>query len=100
MATNQASLGSIDRIAPGGVALLPIYLETAGQRRALLSLTSATSGVRRETATKIILRALAREVARCRAELAHGSVNQRMTAGDQAEEELLKLFAGEDLGLL
>jgi hypothetical protein len=78
---------------------IPIFTKI-GRRRALLTTTAQTCGARSETLTKTVLRALAREVARCRAELAHGSTEQRLTAGDVAEEELLKMFAGDDLGLL
>jgi hypothetical protein len=100
MATSSPPTVFLKRVRDFDHVDIPIRLARGSQRRTLLTATAYTCGARSETLTKTVLRALAREVARCRAELAHGSTEQRLTAGDVAEEELLKMFAGEDLGLL
>ena len=77
---------------------IPLRLGRIHHRRTLLSTSISSAGARRETFTAFLLRALAREVARCRQE-AEKSPSGMMRATEVEEQELIELLGTEALGL-
>jgi len=72
--------------------LFPVYIGTV-ERDALFQHAKRTARAQGESTTALLVRALAREVSRCRAKM---SVADRIAAGDLAEAELLAMLAEEE----
>ena len=66
--------------------LFPIYIGTV-ERDWLFRQAKTTARAQGETTTALLVRALAREVRRCKIEAAKMSVADRIAAGDLAEAE-------------
>ena len=79
--------------------VLTIHLSVtrSPQRLRVLDAAKRSARARNETLTTFLLRALAREVARCQQEL-NGTVAGQMKLADDAEAELLRYYSKEELG--
>jgi len=72
--------------------LFPVYIGTV-ERDLLFQQAKMTARAQGETTTALLVRALTREIARCRQE---GGIAGKLVAGDLAEIEVLALLRDEE----